>query len=116
MKQIKIEIATLLAILGLLTGAYVFKLKENNVNKAINNALIKQASKVIKEQKEVIKNDSITLYNQRNEFTEHINNLQYLRNNDRNEYKRKLSQLKLVTNSDYINRNDSIYKYLQGSR
>lgn len=112
----KIEVFVLLAILGFGAGAYVYKSKENNQNKAISEALIKQASKRIAEQKEAIKNDSIALYQQRNEFIEHINNLQQLRNHDRNEYKRKLSQLKLVSNADYISYNDSLYRYLQGSR
>ncbi len=116
MKKISLEVFILLAILGFGAGAYVYKSKENKQNKAITNALIKQASKRIAEQKEAIKMDSITLYDQKNEFIEHINNLQQLRNHDRNEFKRKLSQLKLVTNADYISRNDSLYRYLQGSR
>lgn len=106
----------LIVVIGGLCYAYLVQKGNNKQNKAIKNALIKQASKRIAEQKEAIKNDSIALYDQRNEFIEHINNLQQLRNHDRNEFKRKLSQLKLVTNADYISRNDSLYRYLQGSR
>jgi uncharacterized protein HemX len=116
MKKISLEVFILLAILGLGAGAYVYKSKENNQNKAITNALLNESKKRLKELKEVVKMDSIALYDQKNEFIEHINNLQQLRNHDRNEFKRKLSQLKLVTNADYISRNDSLYKYLQGSR
>lgn len=106
----------LIVITSGLCYAYLVQKGNNKQNKAINEALIKQASKRIAEQKEAIKMDSIALYEQKNEFIEHINNLQQLRNHDRNEFKRKLSQLKLVTNADYISRNDSLYRYLQGSR
>ena len=108
-------ICEVIVIFGLILTILFYTIKDNQ-NKAINEALIKQASKRIAEQKEAIKMDSIALYDQKNEFIEHINNLQQLRNHDRNEFKRKLSQLKLVTNADYISRNDSLYRYLQGSR
>ena len=112
----KISTGLGISMIIVLGGVLYFSISENVSQKHLNEALLNESKKRLQKQYEGIKLDSIKLYVQKNEFIEHINNLQQLRNNDRNEYKRKLSQLKLVTNSDYINRNDSLYKYLQGSR
>lgn len=106
----------LIVVISGLCYAYLVQKGNNKQNKAIANAILNESKKRLKELNEVVKMDSIALYDQRNEFIEHINNLQQLRNHDRNEFKRKLSQLKLVSNADYIIRNDSLYRYLQGSR
>lgn len=113
-----IKIFCIICFIAIIPMAIViFNLHSNyKGNKAITNAILNESKKRLKELNEVVKMDSIALYDQKNEFIEHINNLQQLRNHDRNEFKRKLSQLKLVTNADYISRNDSLYKYLQGSR
>lgn len=106
----------LIALIGILFFDMYLSQSDIRQNKAITTAILNESKKRLKELNEVVKMDSIALYDQKNEFIEHINNLQQLRNHDRNEFKRKLSQLKLVTNADYISRNDSLYKYLQGSR
>jgi hypothetical protein len=108
-------------ILAIITIILIFVIalnpNYNNTNKPnYSTALLKVAAKRIHDQKERIKSDSINLYTKQIEFTEQLNNIQIKRRNDRKLYEAELSSIRLVNDSDYISRNDSLYRYLQGSR